>query len=241
MPKICNLLSLMQTISRYRVRYAIILALVVMGSVICHATLATPPASIDQLELKLKSQYRTIQKTIYEPPSPRQYPVDYNRRLREWQDDLAQSFAAAARTVQEILKLNPPNADYWRERAETLQLYAQPVSRPDERKVFGSGEVQKAAHIVEMPLPEYTNKARAAKAHGEVRLRLILADDGTVKYVFAMKSMDYGLTESAMKAARQIKFDPALRNGKPASEFFTIVYEFKNGQARPPYIPMTVF
>jgi TonB family protein len=199
--------------------------------------------SIDQLEIKLKSQHRTIEKTIYEPPrrTPYQTDADYRRKLREWQDDLAQTFAAAAETVQQILKLSPSKPEYWQEQLETLQLYSQPISSPDERKVYGAGEVQQSARFLDLPAPAYTDEARAAHAHGEVRLRLVLASDGTAKYIFPIKSLPYGLTESAMAAARQIKFEPAVRNGKPASEFITLVYEFKNGEARTPYIPRTIF
>ena len=207
------------------------------------AGLALQQTSLDQLEAKLNSQYATIQKTIFGPPSPRQYPIaaDYHRRLREWQDDLAQAFAAAANTIKDILKLNPPNADYWRERLETLELYAQPISSPEERTVFGSGEVQQSARLINAPAAEYTDEARTAKTRGDVRLRIVLAADGTVKYVFAIKSLPHGLTESAMKAASAIEFEPAIRNAKRASQFITLVYEFKDGQAHPPYIPKTIF
>jgi TonB family protein len=212
----------------------LISALLAVNSVVAQS-------SIDQLQSKLKSQYAKIEKVIYSPPSRAQYPVDYKRRLREWQDDLAQSFAAAAATIEEILKLNPPNADFWRERLGTLQLYSQPVSSPDERKVFGSGELQQSARIMETPAAEYTAEAQSAKAKGEVRLRMVLAADGAVKYIFPIKSLGYGLTDSAMNAARQIKFEPAMRNGKPASQFITLVYEFDKGKSRPPYIPRTEF
>src|SRR5436305_15253533 len=71
----------------------------------------TPQNSIDELKAKLNSQYLKIEQTIRQPPSSRQYFVasDYHRHLREWQDDLAQAFAAAANTVRQILKLNPPD------------------------------------------------------------------------------------------------------------------------------------
>ena len=204
---------------------------------------SAPQSPSAQLDARLKSQYATIEKVIASPPSRRSYPVeaDYKRQLREWQDKLAQSFNAAAVTISEILKLNPSNSDFWQERLETLRLYSQPVGPPEQRKVFGSGEVEKSATIVEMPAPAYPDEARSAKADGQVRLRMVLAADGTVKYLFPIKAARNGLTESAMNAARQIKFEPALRFGQPASEFFTVVYEFKNGQARPPYVPKSVF
>ncbi len=172
----------------------------------------------------------------------RPYDVEaYKRHLREWQDDLAQSFKAAADIVNEILKLNPPNADYWQERLETLTLYSQPISSPEERQVYGASEVQQSARLNKTPPAEYTDEARNAKTNGQVRLRLVLAYDGTVKNVFAIKTLPHGLTESAMKAVRDIEFEPAIRNSHRASQFITLVYEFKDGQSRAPFIPHTVF
>lgn len=197
---------------------------------------------VTELETKLESQYRETQKLFASPPNPMgRLPVDYHRLLREWQDDLAQSFLRAAATVEEILALNPPNREMWQERLETLRLYGQPISSPDERRVFGSGEVQTSARVLETPMAEYTAEARTAKTHGDVRLRVVLASNGTVKNVFPIKSLGHGLTESAMKAARQIKFEPALRYGEPASQFMTFVYEFEKGQPKQPYIPRTIF
>src|SRR5436309_10863369 len=237
-------ISLLGAGRRRRAR-RIFLSLVVLSFIL--ATRSEVPAfqqtSLNQLEAKLNSQYATIQKTIFGPPSPRQYPIaaDYHQHLREWQDDLAQAFAAAANTIKEILKLNPSNADYWRERMETMELYAQPISSPELRNVFSSGELQQSARLINAPSAEYTDEARTAKTRGDVRLRIVLAADGTVKYVFAIKSLPHGLTESAMKAASAIQFEPAIRNAKRASQFITLVYEFKDGQARPPYILKTIF
>src|ERR1700682_5700212 len=192
--------------------------------------------SVEQLETKLESQYREIQKVFASPPRPvGLLPADYHRLIREWQDDLAQSFVRAAATGEENLALHPPNREMWQQRLETLRLYSQPISSPEERRVFGSGEVQISARVIETPLAEYTDEARAAKTHGDVRLRMVLASDGTVKNVFPIKSLGHGLTESAMRAARQIKFEPAVRNGKPTSEFMTFVYEFEKERARQPY------
>jgi TonB family protein len=206
------------------------------------AIYGSPQGSIDELKARLNSQYLTIEHTIRQPPSPRQYPIEseYKRHLREWQDDLAQAFAAAANTVKQILKLNP-DSEYWKDRLETLDLYSQPISSPDERTIFGAGEMDQSARILDAPVAEYTDQARAKKVHGDVRLRLVLAADGTVKDVFPFKSLPYGLADAAMAAARRIKFDPGIRHGKAASQFVTLVYEFSNEQARPPYIPKTIF
>lgn len=202
-----------------------------------HAGTTTQQVTLEQLEAKLQRQYAAIEDVFLHGPAKKVFPPDPRQRLHRWQDDLAQSFAQAGATIDEILKLQPPDEAKWRERRETMLLYSQPTSPPESRTVFGSGEVQKRASLVDAPAAAYTDEARAAKAKGEVRLRLVLAGDGTVKYVFPMKPLKYGLTEAAMEAARQIKFTPALRDGSPVSQFITLSYEFKKGRGLPPYVP----
>ena len=191
------------------------------------------------LENKLSQQYGAIQRQFRNLPPP---SVAVSRRdaLRQWQDELARLFSEAAVTVEEILKLSPPNADLWRERLETLRLYGQPTSSPKQRSIYGASEVDRKAKLVDTPVAVYTAEARQAKARDEVRLRLVLAGDGTIRNMFPIKSAGHALTESAVTAAQQIKFKPAVRDGRPVSQFMTLVYEFKKKDAKPK-IPRTVF
>ena len=69
----------------------------------------------------------------------------------------------------------------------------------------------------------------------------MLAADGTVKHVFAVKSLGHGLTEAAIEGARRIKFEPAERGGQPASQFATFIYDFKGARPAKPYVPRTIF
>lgn len=218
-----------------------LLALVVIslaGSRTIHGQARAPqPATREQLEAKFQKQYAAIERLFANGPAKQVSPSDFRKSLRLWQDDLAQSFVHAGATIDEILKLGPPDAEKWRELRETMSLYSQPVSPPESRAVFGSGEVQERARLYYAPAAAYPDQARAAKAKGEVRLRLVLAADGTVKNIFPMKPLPHGLTEAAIDAARQIKFMPAVRNGQPVSQFATLSYEFKSGRGLPPYVP----
>ena len=206
-------------------------------------TVTAQQVSLEQLQAQYQKQYQAILEVFANGPARRVFPVDVRERVRQWQDELASSFAEAGVTVDEILKLSPPQEEMWRERRETLTLYSQPISPPQSRTVFGSGEVKKRARLLESPAAMYPDEARAAGVAGEVRLRLVLAADGTVKYVFPMKSLNHGLTEAAMEAARQIKFEPAIRDDQPVSQFATLVYEFKKGKdkSRRPYFPVSEF
>ena len=200
-------------------------------------TAAAQQATLPQLEAKLEKQYAAIEDVFAHGPAKMVYPPNPRERVRVWQDNLAQSFAAAGKTIDEIIKLNPPDAEKWRERSDTMWLYSQPSSPPSSRLVFGAREMQKKARLLDPPAAAYPEAARKAKAKGEVRLRVVLASDGTVKYVFPMKPLKHGLTEAAIAAAQKIKFEPAIRDGKPASQFATLSYEFKDGKGVPPYFP----
>src|SRR5260221_8789145 len=102
-----------------------------------HLFLAGGQRSVKELEAKLESQYAEIQKLFASPPrSAGLLPADYHRRLREWQDDLAQSFVRAAATVQKILTLNPADHAMWQERLGTPRPYPPPIRSPEERKVL---------------------------------------------------------------------------------------------------------
>jgi TonB family protein len=198
---------------------------------------ASRPQNVEQLEAKFQKNFAAIEDLFLSGPGKKVFPPDPRERLRLWQGELADSFARAVATVDEILKLHPPDESHWRELRETLWLYSQPVSPPEKRTVFGSGEVQKRARLLDAPAAAYPDEARAAKAKGEVRLRLVLAADGTVKNIFPMKALPYGLTDAAMNAARQIKFTPAVRDRRPVSQFTTLSYEFRNGRGQRPYVP----
>ena len=202
-----------------------------------HGHVVVQQVTLEQLKAKLQEQYGTIYHLFANGPGKQVYPSNPQERIRRWQDDLARGFAEAQATIEEIIKLHHPDEEMWRERRDTMWLYSQPVSPPESRTVFGAKEVDKHARLIDAPAAAYPDAARAANAKGEVRLRMVLAGDGTVKYIFPMKPLKYRLTEAAIEAARHIRFAPAIRDGKPVSQFETLSYEFKHGRGLTPYVP----
>jgi protein TonB len=62
---------------------------------------------------------------------------------------------------------------------------------------------------------------------GYVILRAILAADETVKHIEIITGLPDGLSQSAIAAARQIKFKPAMKDGKPVSVWIELEYQFQ--------------
>lgn len=69
--------------------------------------------------------------------------------------------------------------------------------------------------IIRSPNPTYTSDAMRAKITGIVELEAVVQADGTVGEVRVMKSLDRGLDQEAIKAAKMWLFTPARdREGK---------------------------
>jgi protein TonB len=56
--------------------------------------------------------------------------------------------------------------------------------------------------------PEYTAEAKEARVEGQVVLDLTVGAAGNVKEVKVVERLSHGLTESAVDAVRQWKFEP---------------------------------
>jgi TonB family protein len=72
------------------------------------------------------------------------------------------------------------------------------------------------AEILSKPTPAYTDDARHAKVEGEVLLEVVLEASGKVRVLRVVRGLGHGLDESAVRAAEQINFKPALRDGQPS-------------------------
>ncbi len=67
------------------------------------------------------------------------------------------------------------------------------------------------------PDPQYSEAARKAKVNGSVVLALAINDKGDVDDVRVARSTDRRFEQNAMDAAKQWKFAPATKDGKPVA------------------------
>jgi TonB family protein len=72
------------------------------------------------------------------------------------------------------------------------------------------------AEILSKPAPVYTEEARGLHIEGEVLLEVVLEASGKLHVLRVVRGLGHGLDDSAVRAAEQIRFKPALRDGQPA-------------------------
>jgi len=82
--------------------------------------------------------------------------------------------------------------------------------------------------VVREVKPAYTAEAMRAKVQGTVWLQCVVMPDGTVGQVQITKSLDstFGLDQEAIKAAKQWRFKPGMRQGEPVPVLVTIELTF---------------
>jgi len=76
--------------------------------------------------------------------------------------------------------------------------------------------------------PSYTNAARAAKfKQGVVVISAVVGLDGSLKSIYLLKGLPFGLTEAVLAAVKKWKMNPAKKDGKPALARVEIEVSFR--------------
>jgi TonB family protein len=99
-------------------------------------------------------------------------------------------------------------------RAATRALVAEPVTEP--------------LKILSKPIAPYPHSSGGGSIciRGTVTLRVTFQANGEVGNIAVVSGLPYGFTESAITAAREIKFVPARKNGIRVNSARTIQYSF---------------
>lgn len=89
--------------------------------------------------------------------------------------------------------------------------------------VHRAPDLDSKIRIQSKPDPDYTGYERISL---NVILRCIFTSQGTVTNFIVVKGLSGGRTERAIEAARKIKFEPAMKDGKPVSMWMQLEYRF---------------
>jgi TonB family protein len=94
--------------------------------------------------------------------------------------------------------------------------------------VYRPGDGVTLPEVVKEVKPNYTPQAMEAKIQGSVWMECVVNENGDISDVQITRSLDteYGLDQAAIDAARQWKFKPGSKDGKPVAVLITIELTF---------------
>jgi len=113
---------------------------------------------------------------------------------------------------------------------ETLPFFpeAPPTTEESDSPVIVEAGIEvsppRALHRVQ---PQYSEAARRIRFEGAVVLSLLIDTEGKVADVGVLRSLPFGLTENAVAAARQWRFEPCIYNKKPVSVRMVLTVQFR--------------
>ena len=80
--------------------------------------------------------------------------------------------------------------------------------------------------ILSKPRAIYTDAARQNQVQGTVVLKVTFLANGQIGSITPVNGLGFGLTEQAVNAAKNIRFQPAMKNGKPFTKVRNVTYTF---------------
>jgi TonB family protein len=101
-----------------------------------------------------------------------------------------------------------------------------PGAAADDARLVSGRETTTKAVLVAKPEPTYTEDARQHQVTGTIILRCIFRSSGAVTNITATSRLEHGLTEKAIAAAQQIRFIPAVKDGRFVSMYMQLEYNF---------------
>lgn len=101
-----------------------------------------------------------------------------------------------------------------------------PPAPEDEGPIRVGGQLKEPRRVKYVD-PVYPEIARRAKVQGPVILEVILDREGNPKSVKVLRGLSMGLTEAAVEAVKQWRWEPSTLNGKPVEVIIIVTVNFK--------------
>jgi TonB family protein len=122
---------------------------------------------------------------------------------------------------------NPPQGGGKQGSVQTSGFGDQTVADAPKKKAAAAGPVDTPVNILSKPRPEYTAEGRNLKLEGDVVIDVVFLSNGTIQVNRVVSGLGHGLDEAAVRAAQQITFKPARREGQPVDFPARVRIEFR--------------
>ena len=95
---------------------------------------------------------------------------------------------------------------------ETVKMV--PPFKPENAAIQTARPPEQGVVVLSGPHPAYTDEARSLGIEGQVLLDVVFRASGEVKVNGVLKGLGHGLDDESIRAAQQIRFTPAMQQGR---------------------------
>lgn len=195
----------------------------------------------DAWEGKVPRALDTVQRLIDLHPSMSSgYVLKADLLVRELSDDtetdeVRKKGAEVLRQSVEVLRLgstkvtDPQGLKEITAELENKQIFAEYLAR--EPLTGSSVPVTPEPGVTPLKITykqkaQYTDRARVSGVQGSITIAVLFGANGRIANTLLIKRLGYGLDENALRAARAMRFEPQMKDGKPISVVRLVTYTF---------------
>lgn len=131
------------------------------------------------------------------------------------------TFAFSQKTVRSFRKKIAEQQKIEQAKSENVEIKKEELPKTSSQSLFDV-----PLKILYKPKASYPEAFRGSCIQGVVRLRVQFLENGKIGNIYPIGGLPYGATESAIEAAKLIKFQPAMKKGKPVTVNKVIEYSF---------------
>ncbi len=165
--------------------------------------------------------------TTYRPPKPEPTPpperVEPKQHVRRIPMPAPAEAPIELMPIEPIQAIMPVGLETTPIPVTAIEIPAPPPAPPAEPIRVSGASAPKRIHFVQ---PRYTEMARRARREGLVILEAVIGRSGAVESVDVLRALPFGLTESAIHAVRQWRYEPPRVNGHPVPVRMTVTVRF---------------
>jgi TonB family protein len=122
---------------------------------------------------------------------------------------------------------NPPEGGGKHGSVQSTGFADQTVVEAPKKKAAATDTGTSQVDILSKPRPEYTAEGRDLKLEGDVVIDVVFLANGSMQVSHVVSGLGHGLDEAAVRAAQQIKFKPAKRDGEAVDFPARVRIEFR--------------
>lgn len=181
------------------------------------------PEMIGQARAETKKERKifVVQQPKFKPPEQKKVEILKPRTVKVPIPDPTPDEPEPVRqldTDEEIPQVVPDDA-----------IFGVPEAPPppvDEGPIRVGGKIKEPKKLFEVK-PVYPEIARKARIEGVVILECTIDKGGNVKNIKVLRGLPMGLTEAAVNAVKQWRYEPSTLNGKPVEVLMTVTVTFR--------------
>lgn len=172
-------------------------------------------------DTKKEKKIFVVQQPKFKPPEQKKVEILKPRTVKVPIPDPTPDEPEPVREIQtdeEVPQVTPDEA-----------IFGVPEAPPepvDEGPIRVGGKIQEPKKLREVK-PVYPEIARKARIEGVVILECTIDKAGNVKDVKVLRPLPMGLTEAAVDAVKQWKYEPSTLNGRPVEVLMTVTVTFR--------------